>query len=277
MRRVLLFAAFMMSLCGMGQADVAPQQITTTSWHGLSGLYVIPTARIVGHGRTAISYNESKHVEYIGDARFMDRQNRGTVTYGINDRLEVSASYLTDMLSSGDGFTPALSNENFNTFSFKYQFVTDRHGLPAVSVAVRDVANNMQDVGPFEDVNNGLKLYMLATKRVINKKETGRFVDATLGLTVDKQLTSGLFGVEVALSPMVSYIAEGMWDSPYLNFKGIYSGPGGTGHGDEAGRFIFDMGLRLYPDVVPGAAIDFGIVADSQPEFSWGFSYVFGL
>ena len=45
---------------------------------------------------------------------------------------------------------------------------------------------------------------------------------------------------------------------------------------DHEGRFIFDTGLRFYPDVVPGLVIDTGIVGDGSMEFSFGVGYVFG-
>ena len=61
--------------------------------HGLTGLYVIPTARTLGKGGLGIGYNESKHVEWIGSTRFSDRQVRATVTYGVTDTIEVYGGY----------------------------------------------------------------------------------------------------------------------------------------------------------------------------------------
>jgi hypothetical protein len=50
-----------------------------------------------------------------------------------------------------------------------------------------------------------------------------------------------------------------------LNFRGIYLRPGLRGQGDQKGRFIFDMGLRMYPSLVPGLVIDTGVLG--HPAF----------
>jgi hypothetical protein len=224
-----------------------------------------------------MGYNESRHAEYIGNNRFLDRQVRATLTYGISDRVEVSGNYIRDLLTAGDSFTPVLSNESFNTFAAKWRIYDETDKRPAVALAIRDISNNMQDVGPFTDVNNGTKYFLLATKRLVYRQDTGRFVDGTLGITKDDQKVGSLFGMEMALSPNISFIAEGMWDSPYLNFRGIYLQPHNVGTSDHPGRFIFDTGFRIYPDVLPGFTIDLGFMADGQPEYCWGFSYVAGL
>jgi hypothetical protein len=135
----------------------------------------------------------------------------------------------------------------------------------------------MQDIEPLTKVGNGRKVFLLATKRVVEDKATGRFLDATLGVTNDDQKTAGMFGVELAMSPTMSYIAEGMWDAPYVDFRGIYLEDNPVDRNNHPGRFIFDMGLRFYPDLLPGLTIDTGFVADGQPEFSFGFNYTAGI
>jgi len=59
----------------------------------------------------------------------------------------------------------------------------------------------------------------------------------------------------------------GFWDSPFLNFREY-------GENEVEGRFIFDPGIRIYPEMVPGMAIDPGFIGDSEFEFSFGISYV---
>ncbi|MCE5322993.1 YjbH domain-containing protein [bacterium] len=277
MRRVFACVVVLLLLSAACFAQQQTYQITTTSWHGLSGLYVVPTARSLGRGQLAMGYNESRHAEFIGNGRFLDRQIRATMTYGLSDRVEISGSYIRDMLTAGDNFTPTLSNESFSNFSAKWRICDETKSRPAVALAVRDIFNDMQDVGPFTDVNNGTKYFLLATKRLVYKQDTGRFVDGTLGITKDDQRLAALFGMEMALSPSISFVAEGMWDSPYLNFRDMYYHADKKGTSDHPGRFIFDTGFRIYPDVLPGFVIDLGVMADSQPEYCWGFSYVAGL
>ncbi|MCX6346135.1 MAG: hypothetical protein NT018_13865 [Armatimonadetes bacterium] len=259
-------------------AEPAAQQHPTQSWFGLTGLYVIPTARTMGGGNWGLSYNESKHVEWIGSGRFVDRQVRASITYGVNNDIEIYGGYARDLINTGDGgFTPVLPNETFNQFGLKWKFMNEGKNRPAVAFAIRDIFDNMTDIGTLKNVNNGRKYFLLASKRIVDNESTGRFLDAHIGVAKDKQVTSGLFGMELALSPTISYIAEGMWDSPFLNFYGMYMNPTLRAQSDKPGRFIFDMGLRFYPDIVPGFVIDTGFVADGQPEFSFGFSYTTGL
>lgn len=271
-----LLLVLLLSATGFAEEPKA-YQIPTISWHGLTGLYVIPTARTLGQGRLGMGYSESRHVEYVWDGRFLDRQVRATLNYGITDNIEISGNYVRDLFKTGDLFRPTLSNQGFNTWSLKWRFMNETKRRPAVAFAVRDIFNDMQDIEPLTDVNNGTKFFLLATKRLVERKDTGRFIDGTVGIAKDDQEVSGLFGVELAVSPSVSFIAEGMWDSPYLNFRDIYLHSDRRGVSDQPGRFIFDTGIRFYPDVLPGLVIDMGFVADSQPEYSWGFSYVFGL
>lgn len=259
-------------------AEPAAQQHAVQSWHGLTGLYVVPTARLVEPGRLSYTYNESRHAEWIGNDRFIDRQVRASVTYGVNAAVEVYGGYVRDLLSTGDhGYLPVLGNETFKQFGFKWQVLGETRRRPAVAIAVRDLFNDMQDVGDLQGVNNGRKFFLLLSKRVVEDETTGRFLDAHAGLTKDDLKTSGLFGIELALNPNLSYIAEGMWDAPYLNFRNIYMNPARRGVNDVPGRFVFNMGLRFYPDLIPGFVIDTGVVADGQPEFSFGFGYTAGI
>lgn len=225
-------------------------------------------------GQLGMGYNESKHVEFIGSTRFSDRQIRANLTYGVTDSIEVYGGYVRDLVDIGDNYVPQVGNQSFSQFGLKWRFLNETKRRPAVAFAVRDLFNDMQDIEPLMKVNNGRKFFLLASKRVVEDESTGRFLDAHVGVTKDDQKTSGLFGIELAMSSTMSLIGEGMWDSPYMNFRGIYPGPGIAGNNETPGRFIYDMGLRFYPDLLPGVVIDTGVVADGQPEFSFGFSYV---
>ncbi len=161
-------------------AESKAQQIVTQSWHGLSGLYVIPTARTIGRGKLGIGYNESKHVEFIGSRRFSDRQVRAVVTYGITDSVEVSGVYVRDLLDIGDNFVPQFPHKTFGTFALKWRVFEETRCRPAVAVAIRDITNDMQDVEPLKKIHNGRKFFLLASKRVIENKADG-FSTRTLG------------------------------------------------------------------------------------------------
>ena len=277
MGRIALLYIGILILSSSAFAESKANQVVTQSWHGLSGLYVIPTARTIGRGKLAAGYNESKHVEYIGSKRFSDRQVLGVVTYGITDSVEISGAVGKNLLDIGDNYVPQFSHQSIAMFSLKWRVLDETRRRPAIALAVRDITNDMQDIEPLENIHNGRKYFLLASKRLIENDSDGRFLDGHVGVTHDELATSALFGFELALTPSISYIAEGMWDSPYLNFRGIYSGPGIMGEGDQQGRFIFDTGLRMYPDLVPGVAIDAGFVGDGVFEFAFGFSYVMGM
>ena len=96
-RQLLGISVLGLALCTSSCADPAPQQITTTSWHGLSGLYVIPTARMIGNRNFCVGFNESKHTEFVAGEKYTDRQIRGVVTYGVSPRVEVTATYYNNM------------------------------------------------------------------------------------------------------------------------------------------------------------------------------------
>ena len=272
-RRFVLAAILSLALCGCALAEVAPQQIVTQSWHGLSGLYVIPTARMIGTGNLAFGYNESKHVETFSSAKYMDRQIRAPFTYGVSEWLEVSAVYQSNQYDVTTG--PALDNTDLVNFGIKARLLEETRTRPAIAFAVRDITNQDQDVDPLENLHNGTKFFLLASKRIVNNKETGRFVDAHVGVGHDDLRSfSPMFGVELAASPVVSLVAEGMWDSPYINFRESWLNPSNRGTSNHEGRFIFDTGVRWYPDVVPGLVCDMGVVGDGSMEFSFGVSYV---
>lgn len=272
MRRAIIIAMLFLTLPTMCLAELCPQQIVTTSWHGLAGLYVIPTARIVGPGKFAVGFNESKHTEFIKNDKFTDRQIRGVGTYGITDKLEISAAYFNDMYVIPPGVDPSLSNRTFHSFSAKLQFLQeDQHyWFPAVAVGVRDITDDTANVGPLKNVSNGTKAFLVASKKVLKDDKIGRFMDCHAGLTFDKNTSAGFAGIELTLAPNASLILESVWDSPYLNFRHF-------GKNDQEGRYLFNVGLRMYPELVPGLVLDTGFIGDGEFEFSFGASYVISL
>lgn len=248
------------------------QQIVTTSWHGLSGLYVIPTARIIGERKLALGFNESKHGENVNGGVFVDRQIRGVATYGITDKIEVYASYWNNMYTIPPDREPGIGNQTFHSYGAKWLIMKEHphFWFPAVALAVRDITNDTANVGPLENVNNGTRGFILASKRLLKDDKIGRFMDVHAGLTFDKNTTSGLAGFELTLAPNVSLIAEGIWDSPYVNFRKY-------GQDNVMGRYLFNVGIRMYPELVPGMALDTGFVGDGEFEFSFAVSYVIAL
>jgi len=242
-------------------------QIVTTSWNGLCGLFITPTARQIGKGNLAIGFNEAKHTEHLNGGQFTDRQIRGVATYGVADWLEIYYSYYNNMFVIDQG--PNLSNQKFHSYGFKVRVMREHphYWFPEVAIGIRDLGNNTRDIGPLKGVNNGRKLYILATKRVFKNDVRGRFMDLNAGLTWDANAVSGLLGFELTIAPNASLIAEWMWDSPFLNFRDL-------GKPDQQGRFVFNPGIRIYPELVPKMVLDLGFVGDGEFEFSFGISYV---
>jgi len=269
MGRVVFYAALMLMLCAAGWTASGPMQITTTSWPGLSGLFIMPTARIIGEGKLAVGFNESKHTEYINNGKYTDRQIRGVATYGISNRLEIYGAYWNDMYTIPPGIQPQLHNHTFQSFGLKYMIMPeDRHyWFPAVAVAIRDIGNQVDNAGPLEDVYNGRKFFLIVSKRLLRDERIGRFMDVHAALTFDENVTAGELGFELTLAPNASLIAEGIYDSPYLNFHNF-------GDNDREGRFLFNTGVRIYPELVPGLVLDLGFIGDSEFEFSFGTSYI---
>jgi len=270
--RGAIIIAVLLLAAQCAHAYVEMGQIPTTSWHGLTGLYVMPTARIVGPSKLAVGFNESKHAEVIQNGRFVDRQIRGVATYGITDKLEVYASYWNNMYTIPPGVQPGLDNRTFHSFGAKLQILQEdpHYWFPAVAIAVRDIADSTSDVGPLKNVNNGTKGFILASKKMLRDDKIGRFMDVHAGLSFDRQATGGLLGFELTLAPNASLIAESIWDSPYLNFRNF-------GQNNQEGRYLFNTGLRIYPELVPGLVLDMGFIGDSEFEFSFGASYVIPL
>lgn len=234
-------------------------------------MFVIPTARTIGAGNLALGFNESKHTEFILNAQFVDRQVRGVLTYGLTDNLEVSASYYRNLLKIGSGL-PDQDNRDFTPVDIKWLITReDQHSWrPAIALAVRDIANDTADLNMLDDVHNGRKFFLLFSKRLLRNEQVGRFLDAHAGITYNDNGVSGLVGFEMTLTSNASLIMEAMWDSPYLDFKNY-------GSNDQTGRFIFNPGVRIYPELIPGLALDLGFVGDSEFEFSFGVSYVIGM
>ncbi len=273
MRRsiILLLALFVLPAACPAQ-QLCPQHIVTTSWHGLSGLYVIPTARMLGERHFAVGFNESKHAESVNGGRFVDRQIRGVATYGITDKIEIYASFWNNMFTIPPDREPMFGNQTFHSFGAKFLIMKEHphFWFPAVALAVRDVTDDTADVGPLKSVNNGTKGFILASKRLLKDERIGRFMDIHAGLTFDHNTTAGLCGFELTLAPNASLIAEGIWDSPYLNFRQF-------GKDCQMGRYLFNVGIRMYPELVPGLVLDTGFVGDGEFEFSFGASYVMAL
>jgi len=268
-------AVALLLVCGSALAETTPQQIVSQSWHGLSGLFVAPTARTIGQGKLAVGYSESKHVEVFSYSRFMDRQIRAPITYGITDRIELSACYQSNQYDVS--LQPVLDNDDLVTLAAKFVVCGESGRRPALALAVRDITDSDRDAVPLRNVHNGRKFFLLASKRVVDDPIGGRFVDAHIGIGSSKRSSiSPLFGFEITLSQTMSFIAEGVWDSPFINFRNAYVNTARRGTSDHEGRFILDTGLRFYPDVVPGLVIDLGVVGDSSMEFSFGVGYVFG-
>lgn len=267
MRRLTAACVILLiTLAGCSWAEREPNQFVTTSWDGLTGMFVAPTARMMGKGRIAFGFNEAKHTEFVKTVRSVDRQIRGVVTYGLTDWFEVSASYYNDILAVPR--LPILDNQAFTEFGFKVRVMEESttHWFPEFSIAVRDLTNDSSDVGSLDYIHNGTKVFLLASKKVFKKSETGRFLDAHFGLTFDHNTVSGLVGFELTLAPNASLISEWIWDSPFINFRDY-------GENDVPGRFVFDPGIRFYPEMVPGLALDLGFIGDSEFEFSFGASY----
>lgn len=268
MRKFCLFAIIAISLFTPLCAAPKMQQITTTSWHGLSGLFVMPTARVIGRNNFAVGFNESKHTEFINNGKFVDRQIRGVATFGVTDWLEISGTFYNNMYMIPPDRDPQLHNQTFNTFSFKARLMKEdpHYWYPEVSVGVRDIFGNTANVGPLQNVNNGTKGFIVVSKRMLKDPDLGRFMDVHLAACFDKNTFSPMAGFELTLSPNSSLIVEAIYDSPYLNFRSF-------GHNNEQGRFLLNPGVRIYPELVPGMALDLGFVGDSEFEFSFGVSY----
>jgi hypothetical protein len=269
MRTLCVLAIIGFLILPLGCAYSAPCQVNTTSWPGLTGLYVIPTARLVGYRHLAIGFNESKHSEFIG-GKYTDRQIRGVLTYGATDWLEIAFSRFNDMFMLNG--SEDMHNQMFTTADFKARLLKEDpcRWYPEVSFAVRDVTNDTADVGDLENIHNGRKAFLLVSKRLFRNDALGRFMDVHAGVTWDHNQAAGLAGIELTVAPNASLIVEGMWDSPYVNFHDY-------GDNGVPGRFVFDTGLRIYPELVPGLALDLGFIGDGEFEFSFGASYVFGM
>ena len=272
MLRAVTLTMAILAVASVCWADICPQQIPTTSWPGLTGLYIIPTARIVGPAKLAVGFNESKHTEFISNDKYTDRQIRGVATYGITDKLEISAACYNDMFTIPPGVVPQLHNQAFNSFGAKLQVLQEdrRCWFPAVAVGVRDIGNDTADVGPLRNVNNGRTGFIVASKKVLKDDKIGRFMDCHAGLTFNEHAVTGLLGFELTLAPNARLIAESLWDGPYLNFRRF-------GRDDQSGRYLFNVGLRIYPELVPGLVLDTGFIGDGEFEFSFGASYVIGF
>lgn len=270
MKHTILCLALSLITFNAALAQNQSMQITTTSWHGLSGLFVAPTARLIGKDRFAMGFNESKHTEFINNGKYTDRQVRGVMTLGITNYLELSGDYMNDLLTTATA--PNLSNEDFTSMDIKVRLLKEskKHWYPEVSLGVRDIGDQTADVGPLKNVHCGRKVFLLMSKKVVRDPKTGQFVDLDLGISFDHNVTAGDLGAEVTLSRDMSLIAEGIWDSPFIDFRGFPNN-------NEPGRFIFDTGLRIYPYIAPGLVLDVGVVGDSEFEFSFGASYVFHL
>ena len=251
-------------------AEPELNQFVTTSWNGLAGLFVIPTARMLGAGNFAFGFNEAKHTEFVNDRRAMDRQIRVVVTYGISDSVEIYGSYFNNLLSAPR--SPSLDNQDFSEFGFKVKLMKECTDCwyPAVAIGMRDIGDSTDDVGSLQNIHNGRKVYLLASKKIFKKSQTGRFMDFHGALTYDSNQVSGLLGLELTIAPNASLIAEFMWDSPFINFREY-------GTSGQTGRFVFDPGIRFYPELVPGLALDMGFIGDSEFEFSFGASYLIHL
>ena len=270
MRYIAAFIILFLFIISPLHAEPELNQFVTTSWDGLAGLFVIPTARMIGAGNSAFGFNEAKHTEFVNDIRAMDRQIRAVVTYGISDSVEIYGSYFNNLLSAPR--SPALDNQDFNEFGFKVKLVQECRDCwyPAVALGVRDIGDSTADVGSLQNIHNGRKVFLLASKKIFKKRQTGRFMDVHGALAYDANAVSGLLGFELTITPNASLIAEFMYDSPFINFRDY-------GTDDQSGRFVFNPGIRFYPELVPGLALDLGFIGDSEFEFSFGASYLIHL
>ncbi|MHB9037920.1 MAG: YjbH domain-containing protein [Armatimonadota bacterium] len=271
-QRAVCFIFAGMALAASTLAGPEMHQIVTTSWPGLSGLYMIPTARSLKSGQVAVGFNEAKHSENNNGGHYVDRQIRGVVTWGVSDCWEVYASTYNDLFTIPPGIQPQLESKSFTTFGFKYKIMDEdpHYWFPTVAVGVRDITDKDHSVGPLYGVHNGRKLFILASKKMLKSEQLGRFMDVHAGLSFDAQTMAAVLGFELTLTPSVSLIAESMWDSPFINFADF-------GRNDVAGKYVFDVGMRAYPELVPGLVLDTGFVGDGEFEFSFGISYVMSL
>jgi hypothetical protein len=248
-----------------------PMQRPVQSWMGLTGLYIVPTARVIGCNTAAFTFSEAKHVEYVPGTsvsqRYMDRQISQAVTFGVSDNIEMY--YRRDRNLYDQGNKARIDNTTFYDYGFKWQIAPENNdkGTPAVAFAVRDLGDN-RDLGDIPNVRNGCIGFLLATKRVATNPDSGRFTDFTVGIGRNYKYNSMLFGMECAVSPTVSIIAEGMSNSPFVNFRDY------TAAGNVGGRFVYNTGFRAYPDSVPGMVIDLGVVGDGAFEFSFAWGYI---
>jgi hypothetical protein len=245
-------------------------QVIAPSWHGLSGLYTVPTARTIGAKKIALNFSEPKHVEYVpgkgAAGRFMDRQVRQNIVYGINDNLEVWIGKSKNILDYA--WVPKSPNPNYFMYGIKYQVIKENRekGIPAIAIAVRDIGDEMKDLKNIKGVYNGRKYYLLATKK-ISQLSNGKFADITLGVAKNEKCFSEMFGLELGIADDLSFIAEGTTDSNFINFRDY-------GKNDVNGRFTYNTGLRFTPETMKGTVIDAGFIGDGAFEFSFGWSFI---
>lgn len=252
-------------------AESEQMQRSAQSWMGLTGLYVIPTARVMEKNELALTFSEAKHVEYVPTMniaqRYMDRQISQSATVGVADNFEIYFRRNRNIYDQGN--KARMENTTFYDYGFKWQVSPENleKGTPAVAIAVRDLEDN-RDLGSIPSVKNGRNAFLLATKRIGVNQDSGNFADLTLGVGKNYKASSFLFGMECSVSPTVSIIAEGLSNSPFINFHQY------TAKGDVAGRFVYNTGMRIYPDALPGMVVDLGFVGDGAFEFSFGWGYV---
>ena len=116
-----------------------------------------------------------------------------------------------------------------------------------------------------KNVNNGRKYFLLASKRVVNDKSHRRDFSTLMWrmFRMTSRQTSGMFGAELSAEPELmsfdrrGYVGRAIYElqRDILQIRAL------SARTMSHGRFIFDLGLRFYPDLLPGVVIDTGVVS----------------
>jgi hypothetical protein len=240
------------------------------SWEGLSGLLSAPSARVLPGGHYTGMFSEHRHQEYLQGQRVEDRFIIGTGNFGFGDRWEMSFGVLKQLVQWGPLQAQAGAPKDADTYflaHFKRQITPDR-GKGALAIGVRDVLDRTRHYrGTFPDTGRGRKAFLVWTRslRLGQKPETCP-CEVNIGLTYDRSGPGCFLGVNIPVVPQLALAAEVNTDSTFHDFEDAFSA-------NPEGETTVNLGVRVFPESVPGMVVDITSLGDSDFAFAFAVSY----
>jgi hypothetical protein len=222
---------------------------------GLTGLYTHPTADTIPPGRTALTFSELRFSQSNATTKAQNIWFYGAATFTPSSRWELAVATLHEVVEfrPRNGLIgPSTDFDSSGVLGHvKYVITPPERRKAGLAVGVMDISDVTADVGGLE-TERGRRLFLVGTYEWLS-----------LGVTQTDDDTGAFVGARWTVGRNLDIIGEYVTDPVFV---GVSPEPGNKAN--------FNLGIRFYPNQVPGLRVDVAAIGDGEFDFGFSLSYL---